>query len=275
MEKMSSYLAGTTRDEALERARHLNKEGLGTLLAPLFGQDEGFSENDRADRAGEETEALVKAMGMKLIRGGLSLDPRDFELDNGWARAMERLSPLLVRAEEFGYGVWLEAEDSETAGAALDLYLGLRPRFPHLGITLSARLPRALSDLAIVTASRGRVRLVKGLPPPNTEADENDGDLSDRFRLLLEVLFRESNFFAVATHDPQLIEETHRLSESQSRMFEYQLYMGVSDTLARRLVYERGHPTTLYLPYGERADRHLDRLVRGGRLSEGEGHLQS
>ncbi|MGC8500265.1 MAG: proline dehydrogenase family protein [Leptospirillia bacterium] len=272
---MSSYLAGTTRDEALERARHLNKEGLGTLLAPLFGQDEGFSEKDRADSAGEETEALVKAMGMKLIRGGLSLDPRDFELDNGWARAMERLSPLLVRAEEFGYGVWLEAEDSETAGAALDLYLGLRPRFPHLGITLSARLPRALSDLAIVTASRGRVRLVKGLPPPNTEADENDGDLSDRFRLLLEVLFRESNFFAVATHDPQLIEETHRLSESQSRMFEYQLYLGVSDTLARRLVYERGHPTTLYLPYGERADRHLDRLVRGGRLSEGEGHLQS
>jgi proline dehydrogenase len=114
------------------------------------------------------------------------------------------------------------------------------------------------------------VRLVKGLPSPDKESGEDTKDLSDRFRLLLEVLFRESNFFAIATHDPLLIEESHRLAENQSRMFEYQLYMGVSDTLARRLVYERGHPTTLYLPYGERSDRHLDRLIRGGRVSEGE-----
>ena len=267
---MENYLAGKTRDEALERARHLNKEGLGTLLAPHFHREGGLSESQRADLATEEVEGLIKAMGMKLIRGGLSLDPKDFDIESGWARAMERLSPLVVRAEEYGYGVWLEAEDPETAGAALDLYLGLRPRFPHLGITLSARLPRARSDLATVTASRGRVRLVKGLPeggdePP--EGSEGRDDPNGRYRLLLEILFRDSNFFAIATHDPELIEEAHRLSEIQSRMFEFQLYMGVSDALARRLVYERGHPTTIYLPYGEGAGRHMDRLVRGGRVA--------
>ncbi|MGC8530221.1 MAG: proline dehydrogenase family protein [Leptospirillia bacterium] len=270
---MENYLAGKTRDEALERARHLNKEGLGTLLAPHFHRKGGLSESQRADRATEEVEGLIKAMGMKLIRGGLSLDPKDFDIESGWARAMERLTPLVVRAEEYGYGVWLEAEDPETAGAALDLYLGLRPRFPHLGITLSARLPRALSDLATVTASRGRVRLVKGLPDGGGEPDETPevrevrDDLNGRYRLLLEILFRDSNFFAIATHDPELIEEAHRLSEVQSRMFEFQLYMGVSDALARRLVYERGHPTTIYLPYGEGTGRHMDRLVRGGRVA--------
>lgn len=273
---MENYLAGKTRDEALERARHLNKEGLGTLLAPHFPREGGLSESQRADLATEEVEGLIKAMGMKLIRGGLSLDPKDFDIESGWARAMERLSPLVVRAEEYGYGVWLEAEDPETAGAALDLYLGLRPRFPHLGITLSARLPRALSDLAAVTASRGRVRLVKGLPegegrskkvPEESAGQEGMDDLNGRYRLLLEILFRDSNFFAIATHDPELIEEAHRLSEIQSRMFEFQLYMGVSDALARRLVYERGHPTTIYLPYGEGAGRHMDRLARGGRIA--------
>ena len=273
---MENYLAGKTRDEALERARHLNKEGLGTLLAAHFPRGGNLSESQRADLATEEVEGLIKAMGMKLIRGGLSLDPKDFDIESGWARAMERLSPLVVRAEEYGYGVWLEAEDPETAGAALDLYLGLRPRFPHLGITLSARLPRALSDLATVTASRGRVRLVKGLPeeegrsrkaPEEAEGPEGMEDLNGRYRLLLEILFRDSNFFAIATHDPELIEEAHRLSEIQSRMFEFQLYMGVSDALARRLVYERGHPTTIYLPYGEGAGRHMDRLARGGRIA--------
>ncbi len=267
---MDSYLAGTNREEALERARHLNKEGLGTLLAPHFDRETSLTASQHADRAAEETEALIKSMGLKLIRGGLSIDPRDFELEAGWARAMERISPLVVRAEEYGYGVWLEAEDAETAGASLDLYLGLRPRFPHLGITLSARLPRALSDLSTVTASRGRVRLVKGLQFPGevagAEGEEPVSDINGRFRLLLEILFRESNFFAIATHDPELIEEAHRLSETAPRMFEFQLYMGVSDTLARRLVYERGHPTTIYLPYGEGTGRHIERLARGGRI---------
>ena len=269
---MESHLAGKTMEEALERARHLNKEGLGTLLSPHFDRESSRTGAEHADRSGEETGSLIKAMGMKLIRGGLSLDPRDFEIDAGWARTMERISPLVVRAEEYGYGVWLEAEDPETAGAVLDLYLGLRPRFPHLGITLSARFSRALSDLSAVAAVRGRVRLVKGLQIPGESLAaggaglEAELEINGRFRLLLEILFRDSNFFAIATHDPDLIEEAHRLSGISPRMFEFQLYLGVAEALAKRLVYERGHPTTIYLPYGEGTGRHIDRLKRTDRL---------
>ena len=75
---MENYLAGKTRDEALERARHLNKEGLGTLLAPHFPREGGLSESQRADLATDEVEGLIKAMGMKLIRGGAFPRPQGF-----------------------------------------------------------------------------------------------------------------------------------------------------------------------------------------------------
>ncbi len=259
-EKMTGYLAGNTMEEALEKARHLNKEGLGTLLAPHWPL-EGYS-----DPVGKEAMELVTTMGHRMIRGGLSIDPRNFGLDEGWMVAMERLAPLITRAEEYGYGVWLDTEDPDSVGATIDLYLGLRPRFPHLAVTIPARIPRALSDLEIIRQVRGRIRLVKGLPILDAGTPVNEKEVAERFRLLMEILFQESNFFAIATHDRELLEAAQALMEKHGKMFEFQMYMGIVDGEARRLIYEGGHPTTLYLPFGTGASRHLDRLVSTGKV---------
>ncbi|MEC4682277.1 MAG: proline dehydrogenase family protein [Nitrospirota bacterium] len=260
-------LAGNTMEEALEKARHLNKEGLGTLLAPHWH----YSDNpDDSLRILEETDRLITQMGHRLIRGGLSLDPRSFGLDGGWKEAMDRLVPLVTKAEEYGYGVWLDIEETDSIGAGIDLYLALRPRFPHLAITLSARLSRSLADLEAILQVRGRVRLVKGLPMQDDLPALSEEEVSKRYCLLMEILFQESNFFALATHDPELIRKAEELMKDHAKMFEFQMYVGIADLSARKLVYEGGHPTTLYLPFGEGTSRHLDRLVAGGRLPSGE-----
>ena len=255
------YLAGTTLEEALEKARHFNKEGLGTLLAPHWPVPSGVDEVTAIVSA---TDRLITEMGHRMIRGGLSLDPLNFGLEEGWKTARDRMEPLVVRAEEYGYGVWLDVEDVDYMGAGLDLYLGLRPRFPHLAMTLSARLSRSLSDLEAILRVRGRVRLVKGLPSQDEGTPLDPGQVSDRYRLLMEILFSDSNFFAIATHDPELIRLAENLMKTQVKMFEFQLYMGVDDAAAKRLIYEGGHPVTLYLPFGEETSRHLDRLAAGG-----------
>lgn len=260
---MSGYLAGKTLEEALEKARHHNKEGLGTLLAPHWPVEAG------PDAVLKEAMDLVTTMGHRMIRGGISIDPRNFGLDEGWMVAMERLAPLVTRAEEYGYGVWLDMEDPESAGATVDLYLGLRPRFPHLAVTIPARMPRALSDLELIRQVRGRIRLVKGLPQLDAGNPVEEREVAERFRLLMEILFQESNFFAIATHDPEMLAAAGSLMEKYSKMFEFQMYMGVADGEARRLVYEGGHPTTLYLPFGEGASRHVDRLVASGKIPKG------
>ena len=260
---MSGYLAGHTMEEALEKARHHNKEGLGTLLAPHWPLEAS------PEDAMKEAMELVTTMGHRMIRGGVSLDPRNFGLDEGWMVAMERLSPLVTRAEEYGYGVWLDMEDPDAAGATIDLYLGLRPRFPHLAVTIPARMPRSLADLELIRKVRGRIRLVKGLPQLDTGTPVEESEVANRFRLLMEILFQESNFFAIATHDPELISSAESLMEKHPKMFEFQMYMGISDGEARRLVYEGGHPTTLYLPFGEGASRHVDRMVASGKVSTG------
>ena len=257
---MTGYLAGNTMDEALEKARHLNKEGLGTLLAPHWPLD------NSPDPIVKEAMELVTTMGHRMIRGGLSVDPRNFGLGEGWMVAMERLAPLITRAEEYGYGVWLDTEDPDSVGATIDLYLGLRSRFPHLAITIAARMPRALSDLELIRQVRGRIRLVKGLPILDAGTPVSEREVTERFLLLMEILFQESNFFAIATHDKDLLSAAEALMEKHGKMFEFQMYLGIVDGEARRLVYEGGHPTTLYLPFGEGASRHVDRLVSAGKI---------
>ncbi len=256
---MKGYLAGTTQDEALEHARHLNKEGLGTLLAPHWDRKED-PEHVRA-----EALDLVTSMGHRMIRGGLSFDPLDFGLEEGWNATLERMTPVITRAEEYGYGVWLESEDPEMIGATIDLYLGLRPRFPHLAVTIPARTKRALSDFEMIRQVRGRIRLVKGLSRLDTDQKLSDQEVSERFRLLMELLFQNSNFFAIATHDATLLETAESLMSTYPKMFEFQLYMGMDDERARKLVYVGGHPTTIYLPFGEGTSRHIDRLASFGR----------
>lgn len=255
------YLAGTTMEGALEKARLFNKEGLGTLLAPHWHLPES---PDGYDRIVAETDQLITQMGHRMIRGGLSLDPRNFGLEEGWKAAKDRMDPLVIRAEEFGYGVWLDVEDPEYIGSGIDLYLALRPRFPHLAMTLSARLSRSLSDLEAIRQVRGRIRLVKGLPIQDEGTPLSETEVSNRYRLLMELLFAESNFFAIATHDPEMHQLAESLMKTHAKMFEFQLYMGVADASAKNLIYAGGHPVTLYLPFGEGTSRHLDRLAAGG-----------
>jgi proline dehydrogenase len=263
-----AYLAGRTTEESLEKARHLNKEGLGTLLAPHWPFP---AQPGNYDQVIEESDRLITQMGHRLIRGGLSLDPRNFGLDNGWKEAMDRLAPLVTKAEEYGYGVWLDVEEADSVGAGVDLYLALRPRFPHLALTISARLSRSLADLETILQVRGRVRLVKGLPSQDEDALLPAEEVANRYRLLMEILFQESNFFAIATHDPELIIQAEDLMKRHAKMFEFQMYLGIADQSAKKLVYEGGHPTTLYLPFGEGTSRHFDRLASGGRLPSDHG----
>ena len=255
--EIERYIAGSTLPEVLDRARLLNKEGIGTLLSPLDRTvDSGESIPERV----EMLRALSKEMGMKMIRGGISVRLSDFGFFEDPKGAVEYFKTVIRSAEEYALALWIDMEDGKNVGTVLDAYIELRKLFPHLSITLQSRLDRTASDLRRVITARGRVRLVKGEYPIGDEPGSSDPDeIRRRYLRDMELLFSEGAMFAIATHDEIVLESAARLQKNHPRMMEFQMYLGFREDRIRTLLYEGGFPVTMYLPFGLRPEPHLRR----------------
>ncbi len=253
------YIAGPSCQEALEKARHLNKEGIGTLLAPLgIDASQGETLSSRVDSLKE----LARQMGMRMIRGGISLKLSDLGFRESPAGALDAVSGVIRAGEEFALACWIEMEEGEWVDPILEAYFKLRKSFPHLSITLQSSLDRTSSDLKRVITARGRIRLVKGHHPPGsreTGAQDTD-EIRRRYLRDMELLFSEGAMFAIATHDEAILQAAAKLQSTHPRMMEFQMYMGVREDRIRTLLYEGGFPVTLYLPYGSNPESYIERV---------------
>ncbi|MHB1605234.1 MAG: proline dehydrogenase family protein [Leptospirales bacterium] len=255
--EIERYIAGNTISEVLDRARLLNKEGIGTLLSPL--DRISIPEESISERVGI-LKSLSKEMGMKMIRGGISVRLSDFGFLEDPKEAVEQFKIVIRAAEEYSLALWIDMEDGVHVGPILDAYIELRKLFPHLSITLQSRLDRTAADLRRVITSRGRVRLVKGEYPIGAEPGASDPDeIRRRYMRDMELLFSEGAMFAIATHDEVILESAARLQKNHPRMMEFQMYLGFREDRIRTLLYEGGFPVTLYLPFGRNPDKHLKR----------------
>ncbi len=259
-EEITRYIAGTDMTGALDKARLLNKEGIGTLLVPL----ECEPEEDAFEKRVEDLRELSRQMGMKMIRGGISVRLSDFGFREQPAKALERLGRVIRAAEEYALAIWIDMEEPETVENTLEAYLDLRKKFPHLSITLQSRLDRTSADLRRVIGARGRIRLVKGeFPDPSGKSANDPEEIRRRYLGDMELLFSEGAMFAIATHDEQILEGASKLQKNHPRMMEFQMYMGVREDRIRSLLFEGGFPVTLYLPFGSSPGRYLRRTGAG------------
>ncbi|MHB1562921.1 MAG: proline dehydrogenase family protein [Leptospirillum sp.] len=248
------YLAGETRQEALERAKLLNKEGIGTILLPML------SDNGEAD--GElflqEIKELSHQMGLTMIRGGISFSLSQSGYPSSGNHAMDHLRAAIAAAEEYSIGCWIDMEEGPRVGETLDTFLELRKKFAHLSITLQARLDRTDKDLETILNKRARVRLVKGQFPVSTEPGTDDpAQIRRKYQSYMEWLFSEGAMFALATHDEEILQGASKLQNAHPRMMEFQMWLGRREEKIRSLLFEGGFPVTLVLPYGPGARKHL------------------
>jgi proline dehydrogenase len=101
------------------------------------------------------------------------------------------------------------------------------------------------------------VRLVKGAYREHESiAFQSMEKINSNFSKLMKILFEYSNtsdsVFAIATHDPKLINEAIILSKkygTDNRKFEFQLLMGIQNEMKENLV-KRGFRVSEYIPYG-------------------------
>jgi proline dehydrogenase len=155
---------------------------------------------------------------------------------------------LADKAKKLGQFVWMDMESVRFAEDTIAIYLELYERYNMTGVAIQSYLRRSASDLLHIAEHGGKVRLVKGAYHELEEhAFSTKEEVDANYAKLMKMLFESGNYFAIATHDSNMIEEAIRLNKNSK--FEFQMLMGIRDELKNDLVAKK-FAVAEYIPYG-------------------------
>ena len=247
------YIAGTSFDDALDAAAHLNSLGVSATI-DVLGEDvktasaaQGY--RDLYLRAMDEisTRNTRCYVSVKLTEMGLRVD------EDLCRRIMDELAAASRAHDSF---LRIDMEDSSMTSVTLDIYRELRRKYDRIGIVLQACLRRTADDVqALLAEGIANIRLCKGIYlEPEEIAYQSREDIRDSFGRLLEMLFKGgAEFVAIATHDPPVADHAVQLLKEtgfEKSYYEFQSLLGVAEGMRDELV-AAGHPLRVYVPFGE------------------------
>jgi proline dehydrogenase len=188
----------------------------------------------------------ARNISVKLTQLGLEVDK---------ATAIDNLRRVLDVAAQERFFVRIDMEGSDYTGVTLDIFEEVWRIGPqNFGVVIQAYLYRSEADLDRVIDLGARVRLVKGAyREPKDVAFQSDADVDAAFLKLMRRLITKGVYPAIATHDPELIEETQRFAAGKNLgkdAFEFQFLYGIRRDLQLALV-KAGHQVRVYVPFGE------------------------
>lgn len=245
------FVAGSDIDRALRHVQGLNDDGI-TGMVDILG--EHVERKPMAENALTEYVHLLNRMREEDVDGGLSIKLTHLGLEIGEEYCRSNVHHLLEHAASHDRFVWIDMESSAHTDETLTLYKELRKVHDNIGICLQSYLKRTDTDLQEVLDADGIIRLVKGAyDEPRDIAYREKEAVREHYRNLLDQLFAQDNYFAVATHDEQLIEHAQGLESEYDKdrdAFEFQFLMGVRNQLKQDLAAD-GYNVAEYVPYGD------------------------
>ena len=246
------YIAGNSLHIALNKARELwEREGLQTTL-DLLG--EGIKEQSDIDAEVEEYLRIVNAIddgsfvsiSLKPTQMGLAIDP---EL----CRA--NIQNIVEVAKAKGIDITIDMEESDYTDLTLELFRDLRQNYDNVGTVLQSRLFRTTDDIdTYLNGLNAHIRLCIGIyREPSDIAHTDKREMKDNFYVLVQKLWEQGHFVAIATHDEALIRRCHALArdmEIPQERYEFQMLLGVPRHAIQQELLASGAPVRLYVPYG-------------------------
>ncbi len=246
------YIAGESREEAIALSRRLHHErGLHTTL-DLLG--EAVTDPAETRTMLDEYLRVLDDLGrcphsnvsIKLSALGQALD-RDL-----CARNLERLLTAASRYDQF---VRFDMEDHTTTSSTLSFYREFVGRYPRIGVVLQSRLHRTEQDVQDLAPLKPNVRLCLGIyrEPPDIALQDKPA-MKERLLRLLEMMWDNGQYVALATHDERVIERSLDLAGRMGvtpRSFEVQMLLGVPRAGIQRKLIDDGIIVRLYAPYGK------------------------
>ena len=209
-------MPGEALDHALEAARELATQGLGTVVTQL---GENVTSLAEADAVRDHYLAAFD----RIARDGLptwpSVKPTQLGLDLSFEACLQNLGALADRAESVGSMLWIDMEDSRYVDRTLDLYRKLKaPGRGPVGLCLQAYLRRTPDDVRALLPLKPAIRLVKGAyAEPSSIAFRAKRDTDRAYerlaRALLDASVREDALPVFGTHDIPLLARITRYAK--------------------------------------------------------------
>ena len=235
------YVAGGTRDQALDVVGRLHADGIAASV-DFFG--ELVADRAAAERATADYVELAKAIE-RADGAWLAVDLSHIGLDVSVDFCRRQLATI-IEALPAGRLIQVGAEDSSRTDPVLDVVTALAGLGAPLMATLQANLRRSPQDVPRLAAAGVAVRLVKGAYVEPPRLAHPWGEETDVAYLRLAHQLRTAGVtFSVATHDPTLREALLLALGA----LPIEMLLGVREADARDLV-DRGVPVRCYVPYG-------------------------
>ncbi len=248
----SRFIAGTTLDDALCVAQTLNRQGIAVTLDSL---GENVTSETEARRAADVYDQLLDAIAARGLDATVSLKLTQMGLEQSADLAESITGRLAERARAVGNFVRVDMEDSRLTQITLDIVrrIHVRPSTGAIGAVIQAYLYRSRADVEQLLAEGIPIRLCKGAynEPPEV-AFPQKAEVDQNFLKLSRLLLDSSNYHALATHDPAMINAAKAYAASNGigrETFEFQMLYGVRRDMQQSLV-RGGYKVRVYVPFG-------------------------
>jgi proline dehydrogenase len=250
-----NWISGNTYEDALSSARISNDKGMSAILN-FLGED--TTDERVIQQTVNEYIMLLDLLESNSIDGCISVKPTQVGLRIGIDSCLINLRQIAKKARNLDRFMWLDIESYPFVEDTIAIYLKLLRDYKEIGVALQSYLKRSSSDLLHLLEQDANIRLVKGAYTENDEIAFRSMDkINSNFSELMKTIFnsndgKRNTLFAIATHDPRLVNEAIELSKKSrtvKRKFEFQLLKGISDEMKTSLV-KQGFRVCEYLPYG-------------------------
>ena len=249
------WVSGNTYKNALSTAKDCNSKGILAILNYL-GED--TTSAIIIENTVKEYFSLLSLLESSRIDGCISVKPTQLGLRIAYDESLYNFRQIARKTKSLDRFMWIDIESIQFVEDTISIYLELLRDYKHTtGVAIQSYLKRSSSDLLHLMEQGASVRLVKGAYSEDKRiAFQSIEKINSNFSKLMKMLFEYSNtndnIFAIATHDPKLIDEAIVLSKEydiDSRKFEFQFLMGIQGEMKENLV-KRGFRVSEYIPYG-------------------------
>ncbi len=239
------WVAGYSAGDAIAAALDSNCRGMSAILNFL---GEYTIDSKAVDQTLVEYLSLIDLVHARNVRGCVSAKPTQLGLAIDYDVCLQNFKRVATRAKKNGQFLWIDMESARFVEDTIAIYLEIYKQYNMTGVAIQSYLRRSASDLLHIIERGGKVRLVKGAYHELEEhAFSTREDVNNNFVKLMKMLSESSSYFAIATHDSDIIDEAIKLDINTK--CEFQMLMGIRDDLKNDLVAKK-FVVAEYIPYG-------------------------
>ncbi len=247
------FVAGEDIEEAIAAIRQINAKGSTASFDHL---NESVTKAEETEEEVREYLQILSRIDETGIRSNVSIKLTQFGLEIDPELAYRNARVVVEDAARRGNFVRIDMEASNVTQITIDIFKRLRAEFGlnDVGIVLQSYLRRTMDDVHDLLKIPARIRICKGAyneGPDVAFPDKRDVDAN--YVRVMQVLLSSGTYHGIATHDPNMINETIRYMRRAGvgkDAFEFQMLYGVRRDLQEKLARD-GYNMRVYVPYGK------------------------